>query len=411
MSDPSVLHAFTGYGIELEYIIVDRQTLSVLPVADELLRQAAGACVTEVKRGRFGWSNELVLHLVELKNASPDPALEPLPAAFQTEVRYINRLLESLGARLMPSAMHPWMDPVAETRLWPHDDAVIYQTYDRIFGCKAHGWANLQSMQLNLPFADDAEFARLHAAIRLVLPIIPALAASSPIVEGRPAGFLDYRMEAYRTHQARMPSTIARVIPDTVTSRAEYQATILAPMYREIAPFDPDGVLRHEWLNVRGASPRFDRKAIEIRVIDVQECPQADLAIAAAVTAVVQAIYDAEWPSLSMQQSISTDSLVNVLHACIRDAERAVIDDAGYLRLLGFPDRQCQAGELWRHLIEATSLGSSEHWHEPLRVMLERGPLARRILRAVGPDCSKARLQEVYRELCDCLEAGRMFVD
>ncbi|MHB1590914.1 MAG: carboxylate-amine ligase [Sulfuricella sp.] len=410
MSAPSVLHAFTGYGIELEYIIVDQQTLSVLPVADELLRQAAGARVTEVKRGRFGWSNELVLHLVELKNASPDPALEPLPAAFQTEVRYINRLLEPLGARLMPSAMHPWMDPLAETRLWPHDDAVIYQTYDRIFGCKAHGWANLQSMQLNLPFAGDAEFARLHAAIRLVLPIIPALAASSPIAEGRPAGFLDFRLEAYRTHQARVPSTIGRVIPNTVTSRAEYQATILAPMYREIAPFDPDGVLRHEWLNVRGASPRFDRNAIEIRMIDVQECPQADLAIAAAVTAVVRAIYDAEWPPLSMHQAIGTDSLVNVLHACIRDAEQAVIDDAGYLRLLGFPDRQCKAGELWRHLIEATSLDDTAHWREPLRVMLEHGPLARRILRAVGPDCSKTRLHVVYRELCDCLEAGRMFV-
>jgi len=411
MRAPSVLHAFTGYGIELEYMIVDRQTLSVLPIADELLRHAAGTSVAEVKRGKFSWTNELALHLIELKNASPNPTLDPLPAAFQAEILSIDRHLEPLGARLMPTAMHPWMDPRAETRLWPHDDALIYQTYDRIFGCKAHGWANLQSMQLNLPFADDAEFARLHAAIRLVLPIIPSLAASSPIAAGRPAGFLDFRMEAYRTHQAKIPSTIGKVIPDTAASRAEYQATILAPMYRDIAPFDPEGVLRHEWLNVRGASPRFGRNAIEVRVIDVQECPQADLAIAAAVTAVVQAIYAAEWSPLSMQQAIGTDGLANVLRACIRDAERAVIDDAGYLRLFGFPDRQCQAGELWRHLIEATSLESSEHWREPLRVMLERGPLARRILRAAGPECPKARLHEVYRELCDCLEAGRMFLD
>ncbi len=410
MSVPSVLHAFTGYGVELEYMIVDRQTLSVQPVADELLRLAAGACVTDVKRGRFGWSNELALHLVELKNVNPDPTLEPLPAAFQAEVLAINRLLEPLGARLMPTAMHPWMDPLAETRLWPHDNARIYQTYDRIFGCKAHGWANMQSMQLNLPFANDAEFARLHAAIRLVLPILPALAASSPIAEGRLTGFLDFRMETYRTHQAKIPSTIARVIPDTVASQADYHATIMAPMYREISPFDPDGILRHEWLNVRGASPRFERNAIEIRVVDTQECPQADLAIAAAVTAVVRAIYAAAWSPLSKQQAIGTGDLVNVLHACIRDAELAVIDNAEYLRLLGFPDRQCQAGELWRHLIEATLLDGSAHWREPLRVMLERGPLARRILRAVGTDGSKARLRAVYRELCDCLEAGRMFL-
>ena len=344
MSATSALHAFAGYGIELEYMIVDRQTLSVKPVADELLRKAAGASVAEVKRGRLGWSNELALHLVEIKNASPDSTLEPLHAAFQAEVRYINRLLEPLGARLMPTAMHPWMDPVSETRLWPHRDALIYQTYDRIFGCKAHGWANIQAMHINLPFAGDAEFARLHAAIRLVLPIMPALAASSPIAEGRPAGFMDFRLEAYRTHQARIPSTMGRVIPDPAASCADYQATILAPLYRDIAPFDPDGVLRHDWLNVRGACPRFDRNAIEIRLIDMQECLRADLAICAAITAVVRAIYDAEWSPLSMQQAIGTDDLVNILHACIRNAEQAVINDAGYLRLFGFPDRKCQAG-------------------------------------------------------------------
>ncbi len=31
------LHLFGGFGIELEYMIVDRETLSVLPVADRLL--------------------------------------------------------------------------------------------------------------------------------------------------------------------------------------------------------------------------------------------------------------------------------------------------------------------------------------------------------------------------------------
>jgi carboxylate-amine ligase len=110
-----------------------------------------------------------------------------------------------------------------------------------------------------------------------------------------------------------------------------------------------------------------------------------------------------------MQQAFGTDALVNILHACIRDAEQAVIDDAGYLRLLGFPDRQCQAGELWRHLIEATSLDESETWREPLRVILKQGPLARRILRAVGQDASRARLKAIYGELCDCLQTGRMF--
>jgi gamma-glutamyl:cysteine ligase YbdK (ATP-grasp superfamily) len=294
--------------------------------------------------------------------------------------------------------------------LWPHDNAPIYQAYDRIFGCHKHGQANLQSMHLNLPFADDAEFARLHAAVRLLLPILPALAASSPIADGAPGGALDRRMEAYRTAVGRVPSVIGQVIPDTLNSRAEYAAQVLDPMYRDIAPLDPEGVLRHEWLNARGAIPRFERNAIEIRVIDVQECPQADLAIAAAATAVIRALYDDKWSTLAMQQAFGTDALANILLACIRDADQAVIDDAGYLRLLGLSDRQYWAGELWRHLINRTALNRSTFWVETLRVMLDHGPLARRILRAVGPVCSKDRLHAVYLELCDCLEAGKLFV-
>ncbi|HQS82051.1 MAG TPA: glutamate-cysteine ligase family protein [Thiobacillus sp.] len=411
MEAAAALHAFAGYGIELEYMIVDRQTLAVMPIADALLQAAAGGqIVSSVDRGKFGWSNEIVLHLVEIKNEHPDPALEPLVAGFQAEVKQVNRLLHPLGARLMPGAMHPWMDPAAEMRLWPHDNAPIFQAYDRIFDCRQHGQANLQSMHLNLPFANDAEFARLHAAVRLLLPILPALAASSPFADGAPGGALDRRMEAYRTAVGRVPSVIGQVIPDTLNSRAEYAAQVLDPMYRDIAPLDPEGVLRHEWLNARGAIPRFERNAIEIRVIDVQECPQADLAIAAAATAVIRALYDDKWSTLAMQQAFGTDALANILLACIRDADQAVIDDAGYLRLLGLSDRQYRAGELWRHLINRTALNRSTFWVETLRVMLEHGPLARRILRAVGPACSKDRSHAVYVELCDCLEAGKLFV-
>jgi hypothetical protein len=111
-----------------------------------------------------------------------------------------------------------------------------------------------------------------------------------------------------------------------------------------------------------------------------------------------------------MQQAFGTDALANILLACIRDADQAVIDDAGYLRLLGLSDRQYRAGELWQHLINRTALDRSPFWVETLRVILERGPLARRILRAVGPVCSKDRLHAVYLELCDCLETGRLLV-
>src|SRR5690606_37756266 len=130
------------------------------------------------------------------------------------------------------------MDPATDTRVWPHAGNEIYGTYDRIFGCSGHGWANLQSAHLNLPFHGDDEFGRLHLAIRAVLPLLPALAASSPMMDGRVTGVLDNRLAVYRENQRRLPSIIGHDVPEPVTTKARYEAEILAPMYAEIAPLD-----------------------------------------------------------------------------------------------------------------------------------------------------------------------------
>ena len=408
---PSLLKAFMGYGIELEYMIVDAERLSVLAIADDLLRDTAGNITNDVERGMMGWSNELVQHVVEIKNIRPNAALHLLPDAFLAEAREINRRLQTMGARLMPGGMHPWMDPCTETRLWPHGNEAIYRTYGRIFDTSSHGWANLQSMHINLPFGDDDEFARLHAAIRLVLPILPALAASSPIADGHITGWADYRMRVYCDNAEQFPSIAGLVVPETVTGRAAYEERILAPMYRDIAPRDPEKVLQHEWLNSRGAIARFDRNAIEIRVVDTQECPRADLAVAAAAVELVRWLYSTG--DLIAQQEMSAAALAAILQDCIRDAEQARIDNAAYLRLLGFPATHSTVSALWDVLIDRMMAGDpsqAQHWGEPLRIIRERGPLARRILRAVGDDPPPARLQAVYRELCDCLQDGRMFL-
>lgn len=426
MSDQRpALRAFEGIGIEIEFMIVDRENLSPLPIADRLLQTPAGVSTNEVDRGMLGWSNEMMLHVIEIKNLDPRTNIDAMPAAFQLEIRYINRMLELFGAQLMPTAMHPWMNPRHDARLWPHDHADLYRAFGNIFDYRTHGWANLQSMHINLPFADDAEFARLHAAVRLVLPILPAIAASSPLAEGRITGIADTRMEAYCSNAQSLSSIIGQVIPDTVSSCADYRELILTPMYRDVAPFDPQHLLQHEWLNSRGAIARFDRDAIEIRVVDTQECVHADLAIAVATVALVRTLYDAADgfqgdasgskktarradEMLARQQAIGTDALAAILQNCIRDAERAEITDADYLALLGYPSMRVTADQLWRHLIERMRLPTN--WRIPLETILEHGTLARRIVRAVQAEKSDRPIDTVYRQLCDCLQRGRMFV-
>jgi gamma-glutamyl:cysteine ligase YbdK (ATP-grasp superfamily) len=266
-------------------------------------------------------------------------------------------------------------------------------------------------MQINMPFAGDAQFARLHAAARLILPLLPALAASSPIVDGKDTGIMDYRLEAYRTNARRIPSIAGMVIPETVVDRADYEQRILEPMYRDIAPHDPEGVLCHEWLNSRGAIARFDRNAIEIRVADAQECPRADLAIAAASAAVTEALYSERWSTLWQQQAVGTAALQRVLLHTIRRAEDALVDDAQFLDVLGIKARRVRAGEIWQRLLEEATdrAETAAWWRASIAFILERGSLARRIVRALDGDLARDRVREVYGRLCRCLEAGQMF--
>jgi glutamate--cysteine ligase len=265
-------------------------------------------------------------------------------------------------------------------------------------------------VHLNLPFADDDEFARLHAAIRLALPILPALAASSPWADGRRRAELDHRLALYREHQRQIPSSMGRCIPETSVSPAQYRARVFSPMYRELATYDAllgadAGVLAQEWLDARAAVPRFSRSAIEIRVLDVQECPRADLAIAAATSTLVRKLYEA-----APLRTFETGALVAIFEACIVAADSARIVDADYLGALGYPASSCRAGDLWRHLVDNFARDGlvAGEMLAPLRVILDHGTLARRINRAVGDD--RGRLTDVYRELCRCLHENTLFV-
>lgn len=405
------LHLFDGYGVEMEYMIVDRDSLSVRPISDQLLKAVAGEIVNEHSRGPLAWSNELVLHVIEIKSDGPAVSLDNLGTHFQNEVAEANRKLEEFNARLMPGAMHPWMDPFTEMKIWPHENNPIYDAYNRIFDCRGHGWANLQSTHLNLPFYGDEEFEKLCAALRILTPLLPALSASSPIADSEKKPFLNYRMEVYRTNSSKIPFVTGRVIPERVFTRDEYYSTIFEPMYRDIAAYDPEGILQDEWLNSRGVMARFDRGAIEIRVIDIQECPKADIAILQLFVAVTKQLVDEKWSSRTDQKEWSETDLYDILMSVVKDGELAQINNQKYLELFGINKPTIKAGELWQYLFELVQNSGliDEESKKVLRVLFEHGPLGRRILNALPDSFTDKDLKRVYGKLCDCLESGEMF--
>ena len=406
------LGLFDAFGVELEYMIVDRDTLNVAPIADVVLGTIGGEGATYVERGPIEWSNELVLHVLELKTNGPASRLGGLGSKFQLDVQFANELLEKSNACLMPTGMHPWMDPNLETRIWPHEYNEVYRTYDRIFGCRGHGWANLQSSHLNLPFDGDEEFRRLHDAIRAVLPVIPALAASSPYADGRYTGVMDYRLTVYRDNSRAVPSMTGGVIPEPVASEAEYRSVILDRIYKDLETLDADGVLRHEWANSRGAIARFERGTIEIRTVDSQECPNADLAVLALITETVKHLTEVAGAASHNDRSghwlIDGEVLKQILSDCTVDADEAVIHDKQFLSAFDLKG-PIHGGEFWIAMAERLDDGCLSEWGSALDVIFNRGPLARRLFSAAGPTPSRVKLAAVYQELSGCLQRGEMF--
>jgi hypothetical protein len=211
-------------------------------------------------------------------------------------------------------------------------------------------------------------------------------------------------MVVYRDNAAEIRELNGELIPPPVWSRAEYEREILAPLYRAIEPHDTQGVLRHEWLNARGAIPRFDRNALEIRVLDMQECPAVDLALAAAIIDIVRSLYET-----ARRHEIPTAELAAIFDACVCDGERARISSRRYLAALGIEREECSAQALWQALAERAAGPHRALWEPAMAFIVRRGPLARRLLEAAGAQPPHEALAAVYAELCQCLHDGRRF--
>ena len=414
MTQPPRIHLFQGYGIELEYMLVDRETLKVMPITDELLKAELGNYGSDFENGMVTWSNELVLHVVELKSTKPEQDFQALERQFEENVTKINSSLLKWNAMLMPTAAHPFMDPIRETKIWPHENNEVYTIYNKIFDCRGHGWSNLQSTHLNLPFYDDEEFAKLHAAVRLVLPILPALCASSPILDGNLTGLMDTRLKFYKTNQAKIPSITGKVIPEAVFSKRNYLNTIYEKIKTDIAPYDPNEELNAIWVNSRGAIPRFDRGSIEIRIMDIQECPAADLAALTLVIETIKALTGNVFVTLEAQMKWKTEALAHILDLTILSAQSAVLDNAAYLALFDYPENTATASELWQHITQQLlSAGNPrlEAYKKQLNVIFKEGTLANRIVKAIGKDQSGGNIADVYRKLSACLSQNKMFLN
>lgn len=241
------------------------------------------------------------------------------------------------------------------------------------------------------------------------MPLIPALAASSPFLEGRFTGFLDARLETYRHNQKRIPSIAGQVIPEALFTQADYEREVFEKVRNDIAPHDPDHLLNHYFLNSRGAIARFDRGAIEIRLVDIQECPAADIAIAETQIAVLHALVNGLWSDPAKQRVLSTERLAELLMRGVRDGENAIYDWPEFLQAFGYTGVRCTARELWQHIAQGIAPTLSATTREHLQILLRRGTLASTLLKTLGPEPAPSDLVRVYHQLARCLARNEFY--
>lgn len=395
---------FEAYGIELEYMLVNKNNLNPVNLADLVLGETG-----EFDNGSVAWSNELAKHIIEIKTAGPKKDLLQASLDFQENIKKINNILKPQEACLLPSGAHPWLDP-KKAELWPHECTDIYKAYDRIFNCQGHGWVNLQSTHLNLPFSNDQEFKALHTAIRVLLPILPGLAASSPFLDGKPTGMMDTRLKFYNSNQKNIPEISGKIIPELVFSQAEYQEKILNKSYQAIHPYDPEGLLKHEWLNSRGAIARFSRMAIEIRILDIQECPKMDICIVGVIIEILKKLVGQSWADFDAQASFSEEDLAKIYQESMVYGLNTKINNSAYLQLFGLEAHQnILLKDLWQHCVN--KLGSlADPYLENLKIILESGCLSERMLQSYSKNKTPEKIRNIYEDLRDCLAQGEAYV-
>lgn len=407
MSDSKKYHLFEVVGIELEYMMVNKESLKVVPFADKVLRDNLGNLSADVDRGVIGWSNELVSHVIELKTNGPVESTKFLDQHFHKNIHEINDSLANFGAMLMPGGAHPTMDPFTETEIWPHEYNEVYALYNSIFDCCGHGWSNVQSTHINLPFANDSEFRLLHGAIRLILPIIPAISAASPFLDGKLTKTMDGRLEQYKLNQAKIPSIAGLIIPEPVYSKADYQSQVFDKIYADIKPFDKEGILSNQFLNSRGAIARFDRNAIEIRLVDNQECPKADIAV---VNLIVEVLKDLVNRIQDSHFKISSEELRVILDDCIKLGEKTQISNKEFLMALGFPPFPISAETLWYSLFARVKSQMPKYSSQDVETLLATGTLAGRMIKGAGTNPSAESLKKMMKDLCYCLENNQFYL-
>lgn len=304
-------------GPEHEFSIVD-ETLRPLSIVDDVIKELRGRIANNVTLEGITFGQELQSHVAEFKANVPFTSPCIFEETMYESLLTISELLQRrFHADLLGLGMHPLLE-LDKVKIWSHWDRV-YRALGSIFNLRQHGWLNIQSFQLNIPYSSEEEGVRLLNTVSNLLPYLPAISAASPIYEAKLGEFVDNRLFFYKVNQKEVPSITGDIVPEYITSFDEYREVTIDKYSRELKELDADPhIIGKEWLNSRGAIFRFDRRAIEIRVMDEQDCIKSDVALSCFIRAALRGLLDEN-------VYLPHEMLVDDLNAVMKDGLKAMV--------------------------------------------------------------------------------------
>jgi carboxylate-amine ligase len=258
-------------GLEEEFALLHPVTLDLVPRFDEL-RDAAQAEDPLLHEGITG---ELISSEIEIVSGAGRDLHDAL-ARQRERRRRLFALAERHGVALGATGTHPW----ADYRQQPIIDTEHYRRVED--GLKYVAWRNNTfSLHAHVGVRGVDRAVRVCDRLRPVLPLLLAISANSPFLDGRDSGLHSARTQSFTRNFPRCG------VPDAFGGWAAYREYIeLLVKTRSIVEFT------QVWWSVR---PHFRFGTVEIRICDAQSSAAESEALAALIVAcVAQAARDVD---------------------------------------------------------------------------------------------------------------------
>jgi carboxylate-amine ligase len=257
-------------GVEEEFSILHPRTLDLEPRFEELRAAAEGDRLLHEHI-----TGELISSEIEIISGAGADLHDAL-ARQRERRRGLFALTAAHGAALGATGTHPW----ADYREQPIIDTEHYRRVEE--GLKYVAWRNNTfSLHVHVGVRDIDRAVRVCDRLRPLLPVLLAISANSPWLDGLDTGLHSARTQSFTKSFPRCG------VPDAFGGWRAYREYIeLLMRTRSIVEFT------QVWWSVR---PHFSFGTVEVRICDAQATAQESDALAALMVAcIAQALRDVD---------------------------------------------------------------------------------------------------------------------